>query len=176
MILSDDSIRALGCRHVISPWHDENVQPASYDVCLSPYFVRADGSIEHNDVFVLEPGELVLASTLEYVRTPDDLVVHVEGRSSWGRLGLLTHITAGYVDPGFEGNVTLELYNVGPHALELHTGTGSEPIAQLVFIRLDRPATEPYSDRRNKYQMSEGPVISKLSSFQVKPQTTERKD
>lgn len=169
MILSDASIMALKDTGVINFWRDGNVQPASYDVRLSPYFVRADGKVEHADVFTLPPGELVLASTLEFIRVPDDLVVHVEGRSSWGRLGLLTHITAGYIDPGFEGNVTLELYNVGPHPLELHTGLHSEPIAQLVFMRLDRPAVEPYSSSRgSKYQMSEGPVASKLSRFQVK--------
>lgn len=182
-MLSDKDIRSLALEYgdggpLVSPFDEDNLQPASYDVHLSPYLVDPfDRDHEIKDVsdkgyFVLKPDELWLGETSEWVNIPAGIAAKVEGRSSWGRLGLMTHITAGFVDPGFRGTITLELYNVGKHPLRLpvtrhrrdSNTTGIEPIAQVGFFRVPNASERPY-DVRGHYANQEGPTLSKLERF-----------
>ena len=165
---------------MVSPFDEDSLQPASYDVHLSPYLVdpfdsHRRGLIYHDDAvpyFVLPPNELWLGETSEWFNLPSDVAAKVEGRSSWGRLGLMTHITAGFVDPGFKGTITLELYNIGKHPLRLpvthhrrdSVTMGVEPIAQVGFFDLVTASEKPY-DVRGHYVNQEGPTQSKLSRF-----------
>jgi dCTP deaminase len=105
----------------------------------------------------IRPGSFVLAHTAEHVRIPDDLVAVVDGRSSFGRLGIMVHVTAGYIDPGFEGQITLELKNVGPAVVRLYVG---DRVCQIRFHRMTGPATKPYS---GKYQGNRGAVSSRVN-------------
>jgi dCTP deaminase len=181
VILSDRSIReqiAAG-RIGISPYDEALVQPASIDVRVDGRFlvfkrdshpfvdVREDlGDLteevvkEPSDPFILHPGQLVLAQTVEEIALPADLVARVDGKSSLGRLGLTIHSTAGWCDPGFEGTITLELSN------ELHMPITVWPgmaIGQVSFMRLDRPAERPYGSEGlgSKYQGQSGPTASR---------------
>lgn len=188
-MLSDGDIRDFAlnysyCRPLVSPFYEGNLQPASYDVHLSPYLVdpfdsHRRGLIYLDDAvpyFVLPPNELWLGETSEWFNIPSDIAAKVEGRSSWGRLGLMTHITAGFVDPGFKGTITLELYNVGKHPLRLpvtrhrqDSATADvEPIAQVGFFDLVTASEKPY-DVRGHYVNQEGPTTSKLSKFARRP-------
>lgn len=188
-MLSDGDIRDFAlnysyCRPLVSPFDEDNLQPASYDVHLSPYLVdpfdsHRRGLIYLDDAvpyFVLPPNELWLGETSEWFNIPSDIAAKVEGRSSWGRLGLMTHITAGFVDPGFKGTITLELYNVGKHPLRLpvtrhrqDSATADvEPIAQVGFFDLVTASEKPY-DVRGHYVDQEGPTTSKLSKFAMRP-------
>lgn len=157
------------------------IQPASVDLRLSPSFIvyrlphvpcidaRDPHSVEHyterveiaeGEAFVLQPGEFALGSTLERVRIPPDLVARVEGRSSIGRLAVVVHATAGFIDPGFEGQITLELSNLGRCAVKLYPGMR---ISQIVFHTMSSPAERPYGkERGSKYQGQEGPVTSRI--------------
>lgn len=142
---------------VITPYSDDYLQPSSYDVHLDSTFLVFDnhrtGLIDpavdnthlsrrvRQDEFVLHPGEFVLASTLERVDLNVNLAARVEGKSSLGRLGLQTHATAGFVDPGFVGSITLELSNVARFPIKLYAGM---KIGQLCFFRLDTPTDRPY--------------------------------
>jgi dCTP deaminase len=177
MVLSDRSIReeiALG-RVAIEPYDDALVQPSSVDVRVSGQFrvfrnnrqpfidVRRPSEdltdlveIAGDDPFILHPGEFVLGSTLERVRIPDDLVARLEGKSSLGRLGLLIHSTAGYIDPGWDGQITLELSNVATLPITIYFGMR---IGQISFLRLSTPADQTY---RGKYQGQSGPTASRL--------------
>ena len=161
MILSDKTIRSLLLTGElgISPLDDIQIQPASVDVRLGKSFsvlesssnsiLKMDTTIQYRNIidetFLLLPGQFVLASTMEYFRLPDNLTAFVEGRSSIGRLGLFIQ-NAGWVDPGFEGEITLELFNASSSAIELKTG---RRVGQLVFAQLDCNAEKPY---RGKYQ------------------------
>ena len=161
-VLSDGTIRELiDSGHLrIEPWDPSMVQPASVDVRLGNSFrVFHNHKIqsidlaspprdltEHVEVdpdgeFVIHPGEFVLGRTVEIVAIPDDIVCRIEGKSSLGRLGLIVHATAGFVDPGFEGTLTLEITNFNSVPIVLRPGL---PIAQLSFMALDRPAERPY--------------------------------
>jgi dCTP deaminase len=161
-VLSDGTIRRLveEGRIVIDPWDESRVQPASVDLTLGGSFrvfhnhrVTAidlrdppDNLTEQVDIsgdepFVIHPGEFCLGRTLEWVELPDDLVSRVEGKSSIGRLGLIVHATAGFVDPGWKGTLTLELNNLTRVPIKLYQGL---PIAQLSFMALDAPAERPY--------------------------------
>jgi dCTP deaminase len=161
-VLSDGTIRALIASGAVrvEPFEDTMVQPASIDLRLGPSFrvfhnhrVRvidlADPPrdlTEHVELadgepFVIHPGEFVLGRTEEWVELPDDLVARIEGKSSLGRLGLIVHATAGFVDPGFRGTLTLEITNLTRVPIVLWPG---KPIAQLSFMTLDRPAERPY--------------------------------
>jgi dCTP deaminase len=161
-VLSDASIRELvsSGRVKIEPWDDAMVQPASVDLRLGPSFrVFHNFRVESIDLaeppttltelveigpdepFVIHPGEFVLGSTEEYVELADDLVARIEGKSSLGRLGLIVHATAGFVDPGFRGTLTLEITNLTRVPIKLWAG---KPIAQLSFMTLDRAAERPY--------------------------------
>ncbi len=145
MILSDISIhdQIQKGRLLISPEPaDEQFQPTSIDLTLdrefqSPY---ADEPV-YQDRYLLGPGECVLATTQEYVQIPDDIVARVEGKSSWGRKFLLAHSTAGYVDPGFCGTITLELVNLSAVSQIVATG---DRIAQMSFHWVDQPVARPY--------------------------------
>jgi dCTP deaminase len=186
MILSDRDIRArLAVGDLqITPLDDPDlqIQPASVDLRLSAEFViyklphvpcidpRDPDSmsrytervhIAEGDAFILHPGEFALGSTVERVKIPDDLVANVEGRSSIGRLAVVVHATAGLVDPGFEGQITLEFANLGRVAVKLYPGMR---ISQLVFQTMTSPSERPYGPARgSKYQGQRGPVASRIS-------------
>ena len=180
MVLSDRDIRAeiTAGRIVIDPFIPEAVQPSSVDLHLDRRFrvfrnsrypfidVRADQpeltelvEIGGDDPFILHPGEFVLGSTFERVALPNDLVARLEGKSSLGRLGLLIHSTAGYVDPGWEGNLTLELSNVANLPITLYDGM---KIGQISFQRLSSPAEVGYGDASigSKYRGQRDPTAS----------------
>ena len=160
--LSDGTIRRLieEGRIGIDPYDPKMVQPSSIDVRLGDSFrvfhnhrvtaidlrdppqnLTEEVVIEDDEPFVIHPGEFCLGRTLEWVELPDDLVSRVEGKSSIGRLGLIVHATAGFVDPGWKGTLTLELNNLTRVPIKLYKGL---PIAQLSFMALDRPAERPY--------------------------------
>lgn len=173
-MLSDRDIKKLAkSKGLLYPLRDDCLQPASYDVHLGPYFLDTKTGEKRvacgaRSEFVLPPGELWLGATLEKFDLPANIAAQVEGRSSWGRLGLLTHITAGFIDPGFSGHVTLELYNVNSYPLVLPTvfdllldSTGVEPIAQVSFTKLSSKAKEPYSVKGH-YRNPIGPQLSRL--------------
>jgi dCTP deaminase len=180
VILSDRDIRAeiAAGRIVIDPYTPEAVQPSSVDLHLDrrfrvfrnsryPYIdVRTDQpeltelvEIGGDEPFILHPGEFVLGSTFERVELPNDLVARLEGKSSLGRLGLLIHSTAGYVDPGWEGNLTLELSNVANLPITLYDGM---KIGQISFQRLSSPVEIGYGDARigSKYRGQRDPTAS----------------
>ncbi len=122
--------------------------------------------IDEKEGFVLHPGEFVLGTTVEAVNIPDDLVGRLEGRSSLGRLGLVVHATAGFIDPGFEGQITLEMQNIGSQPLLLRP---HQRICQLCFIRMTQAAGTPYHKKKDtKYHGQFGPVASRISKEQRK--------
>ncbi len=160
--ISDGTLRRLveEGRLVVEPWDPEMVQPASIDLRLGDSFrvfsnhkvtaidlrdmppnLTDEVTIGPDEPFVIHPGEFCLGRTLERVELPDDLVARVEGKSSLGRLGLIVHATAGFVDPGWSGTLTLELNNLTRVPIKLYAGL---PIAQLSVMALDRPAERPY--------------------------------
>jgi len=181
MLLSDRDIKAeldTG-RLALEPYDVGLVQPSSIDVRLDRFFrvfnnsrythidpaeqqdelttlVEPDG----DEAFVLHPGEFVLGSTLEIVSLPDDLAGRLEGKSSLGRLGLLTHSTAGFIDPGFSGHITLELSNVANLPIMLWPGM---KIGQLCLFRMSTPAEYPYGSEiyGSRYQGQRGPTPSR---------------
>ncbi len=171
MILSDKTILEMveSGTLVITPFEREQVQPASMDIRLGNTFCIVEDSptgiitLEHeisckairSDTYLLLPGQFVLATTVEYFELPNDLTAFVEGRSSLGRMGLFIQ-NAGWVDPGFKGEVTLELYNANRCAIELKAG---RRIGQLVFVKMDVPALNPYN---GKYQGQKGATASRV--------------
>lgn len=181
MLLSDHDIADLiaSGRAGITPYDPALVQPASIDVRLDRYFRLFDNhkyavidpaaeqpgltrlvDVGASEPFVLHPGEFVLGSTLERVRLPDDVAARLEGKSSLGRLGLLTHSTAGFIDPGFDGHVTLELSNTATMPILLYPGM---KIGQLCFFQLTSPAERPYGTGAigSRYQGQRGPTASR---------------
>ncbi len=181
MILSDRDVKAQieAGRIVIEPYDATCIQPSSVDVKISNLFrvfrnhtagvidVKKDMTdltelveIPMDGVFMLHPGEFVLGSTLERVGVPDDLVARVEGKSSLGRLGLLIHSTAGFIDAGFDGHVTLELANVANLPITLYPGM---KIGQVSFMKMTSPAENPYGSgaKGSKYQGQRGPTPSR---------------
>jgi dCTP deaminase len=182
MVLSDRTIRAEieAGRVVIEPYDPDLIQPSSIDVRVDrrfrvfnnaryPYIdVRQpmEGltelvEVNDEDPFILHPGEFVLGQTLERVTLPDDLVARLEGKSSLGRLGLLIHSTAGFVDSGFSGNLTLELSNVANLPITIYRGM---LIGQISFMRMDGPVERPYGsgDTGSKYQGQGEPTPSRF--------------
>lgn len=117
--------------------------------------------IDENDAFIIHPNEFALATTYEYVKVPDDLVARVEGRSSMGRLGVTMHVTAGFIDPGFEGKITLEISNIGTMPVALYPG---QRVCQIVFETMTSPSEKPYGhpDRNSKYMKQQSPESSKI--------------
>src|SRR6476619_7471297 len=187
--LSDGTIRRLLAdgRVKVEPFDEAMIQPASVDLKLGPSFrVFHNFRVESIDIadppqgltekvdiaddepFVVHPGEFVLGRTAEYVEMPDDLVSRVEGKSSLGRLGLIVHATAGFVDPGFQGTLTLEITNLTRVPIKLWSG---KPIAQLSFMELDKEAERPYGhpDLGSHYQ---GQVASTESRYEGGPAGT----
>jgi dCTP deaminase len=181
VLLSDRDLRKEvdSGRLVLEPFDDVMVQPSSIDVRLDRFFrvfnntryTHIDPSIQQDDLtsvveaddeepFVLHPGEFVLGSTFELVKLPDDLAGRLEGKSSLGRLGLLTHSTAGFIDPGFEGHITLELSNVANLPITLWPGM---KIGQLCLFRLSSSAEHPYGSAQagSRYQGQRGPTPSR---------------
>jgi dCTP deaminase len=181
VILSDRDIRSRLAegRIIIDPLDEACIQPSSIDVKVSSLFrvfrnhtaavidVKQDLTdltelveIDPDGVFMLHPGEFVLGSTLERIGVPDDLVARVEGKSSLGRLGLLIHSTAGFIDAGFDGHVTLELANVANLPITLYPGM---KIGQISFMTMTSPAENPYGKgaRGSKYQGQRGPTPSR---------------
>jgi dCTP deaminase len=181
MLLSDRDIRDAvdAGRLVLDPWEPGLIQPSSIDVRLDRYFrvfnnsqyTHIDPAQQQDDLttlvepkdedpFVLHPGEFVLGSTLEVVTLPDDLAGRLEGKSSLGRLGLLTHSTAGFIDPGFTGHITLELSNVANLPITLWPGM---KIGQLCLFRLSSAAENPYGSTAagSRYQGQRGPTPSR---------------
>lgn len=181
MLLSDQDLRkeVESGRLLLDPFDVEMVQPSSIDVRLDRFFrvfnntkyTHIDPSMQQdeltslveapeNEPFVLHPGEFVLGSTYEMVTLPDDLAGRLEGKSSLGRLGLLTHSTAGFIDPGFSGHITLELSNVANLPITLHPGM---KIGQLCLFKLSSPAEHPYGSKQagSRYQGQRGPTPSR---------------
>jgi dCTP deaminase len=187
VLLSDRDILAeiAAKRILLEPYDEAMVQPSSIDFRLDRFFrvfenhryPHIDPAADQPDLtrevepvgdepFILHPGEFVLGSTFEVVTLPDDLAARVEGKSSLGRLGLLTHATAGFVDPGFSGHVTLELANVATLPIKLYPGM---KIGQLCFFRLSSPAAHPYGSAKygSRYQGQRGPTPSRsYANFQ----------
>jgi len=190
VLLSDRDLRAEidGGRVALEPFDAGMIQPSSIDVRLDRLFrtfenhkyPHIDPATEQHDLtrlvetepdeaFVLHPGEFVLASTYEVITLPDDIAGRLEGKSSLGRLGLLTHSTAGFIDPGFSGHVTLELSNVATLPIMLWPGM---KIGQLCLFRLSSPAEHPYGSSvyGSRYQGQRGPTPSKSwLNFHVTP-------
>ena len=181
MLLSDRDIRTEieSGRVVVEPFDEVMIQPSSVDVRLDKFFrvfenhkySVIDPSIEQpeltreviaegDEAFILHPGEFVLASTYEVITLPDDIAGRLEGKSSLGRLGLLTHSTAGFIDPGFSGHITLELSNVANLPVKLFPGM---KIGQLCLIKLSSPAEHPYGSAiySSRYQGQRGPTPSR---------------
>ncbi|GAB2997407.1 dCTP deaminase [Saccharothrix stipae] len=181
MLLSDRDLRkeVESGRLVLEPFDDVMVQPSSIDVRLDRFFrvfnntryTHIDPAMQQDDLtslvepadeepFVLHPGEFVLGSTFELVTLPDDLAGRLEGKSSLGRLGLLTHSTAGFIDPGFSGHITLELSNVANLPITLWPGM---KIGQLCLFRLSSSAEHPYGSTQagSRYQGQRGPTPSR---------------
>jgi dCTP deaminase len=181
VLLSDRDLRsAIASGHVrLDPFDPSMIQPSSIDVRLDRFFRTFENhryahidpaqdqpeltrlvEADPREAFVLHPGEFVLASTYEVVTLPNDIAGRLEGKSSLGRLGLLTHSTAGFIDPGFSGHVTLELSNVATLPIKLWPGM---KIGQLCLFKLSSPAEEPYgsSVHGSRYQDQRGPTASK---------------
>ncbi len=181
VLLSDRDIRAEldAGRVVLDPYEPAMIQPSSIDVRLDKLFRLFDNhkypfidpsqeqpeltrlvEVDAGEPLVLHPGEFVLGSTFETVTLPDDVAARLEGKSSLGRLGLLTHSTAGFIDPGFSGHVTLELSNVATLPITLWPGM---KIGQLCFFRLSSPAENPYGSGLygSRYQGQRGPTASR---------------
>lgn len=171
MVLSDGEIKEYldAKKLVVEPIDDVQIQPASIDIRLGDTFcivdnssnniIRLDDEVNYKvikqDSYILLPGQFVLATTIEYVSLPNDLTAFVEGRSSLGRLGIFIQ-NAGWVDPGFEGEITLELFNASRCAIELRAG---HRIGQLVFAKTEKNAVNPYS---GKYQKQRGATGSRV--------------
>ncbi|MBE6488148.1 MAG: dCTP deaminase [Methanosphaera stadtmanae] len=168
---------------------DKQIQPSSVDLRLGdefkgftivtkPFIDPFDDTdletymneitVEKGEPFIIHPGEFTLATTYETVCLPDDIVARVEGRSSMGRLGITMHVTAGYIDPGFEGKITLEISNIGKMPVALYPG---QRVCQIVFETMTSPANKPYGheDRDSKYMGQKGPQVSKIKEdFDIK--------
>ena len=184
-ILSDKELRKYlnEGKIVIDPLIDEKqIQPSSiemrigdeikvFKVIRKPYLDPKDQDdiasymesmiIEEGEAFIIHPNEFALATTYEYVKVPDDLVARVEGRSSMGRLGVTMHVTAGFIDPGFEGKITLEISNIGAMPVALYPG---QRVCQIVFETMTSPAEKPYGhpDRNSKYMGQKRPESSRI--------------
>jgi dCTP deaminase len=181
VLLSDRDIKAeiSAGRVKVEPFDGAMIQPSSVDVRLDRFFrvfenhkysvidpsieqsdLTREVAVEANEEFILHPGEFVLASTYEIITLPDDIAGRLEGKSSLGRLGLLTHSTAGFIDPGFSGHITLELSNVANLPVKLFPGM---KIGQLCLIKLSSPAENPYGSALygSRYQGQRGPTASK---------------
>ncbi len=175
MILSDSTLKKMlqSGELLVDPITPEQIQPASIDLRLSDHFlkvnentldvIRLDSELKYEELnqseIIIPPHSFLLATTREYIRLPNDLTAFVEGRSSIGRIGLFIQ-NAGWVDPGFEGTITLELYNANRLPIRLQEG---RRICQLVFARMDQVADRPY---QGKYQGQQGATGSRIAQEQ----------
>ena len=178
-MLNDTDIRERCLeKHMITPFHDEQLQPCSYDVTLSKSIIRFFGrgeinAMDHtlhdleylrmimNDTgYVLDPNEFILGSTNEGVTIPKNIAARFEGKSSLGRIGLAAHVTAGFIDPGFSGDITLEIKNLNNHPIRIFTGMR---IGQLCFFELDNDVSRSYGSDGlgSHYQNQSGPTESR---------------
>ncbi len=189
-ILSDTDIKKYLDRGkiIIHPLEDPDIQiqPSSVDLRIGSEFkgfriirkpvidpmdksdlesYMESSYLEEGEPFIIHPGEFALATTYETVKLPNDLVARVEGRSSMGRLGITMHVTAGYIDPGFHGKITLEISNIGKMPVALYTG---QRVCQIVFETMTSPSEKPYGhpDRDSKYMGQERPLTSKIKQDQ----------
>jgi dCTP deaminase len=181
MLMSDRDIRAsIEAGQIgLEPLDMSLLQPSSFDVRIDRFFRLFDNhkyafidpaeqqddltrfiEVAPDEPFILHPGEFVLGSTYEFVKLPDNIAARLEGKSSLGRLGLVTHSTAGFVDPGFNGHVTLELSNMATLPIKLWPGM---KIGQLCFFQLSSPSETPYGSDKylNRYQGQRGPTASR---------------
>ena len=181
MLMSDRDIRAsIEANQIgLEPLDMDLLQPSSFDVRIDRFFRLFDNhkyafidpaeqqddltrlvEVAADEPFILHPGEFVLGSTYEFVSLPDNIAARLEGKSSLGRLGLVTHSTAGFVDPGFNGHVTLELSNMATLPIKLWPGM---KIGQLCFFQLSSPSETPYGSAKylNRYQGQRGPTASR---------------
>ena len=181
MLMSDRDIRAsIEAGQIgLEPLDMSLLQPSSFDVRIDRFFRLFDNhkyafidpaeqqddltrfvEVGPDEPFILHPGEFVLGSTYEFVKLPDNVAARLEGKSSLGRLGLVTHSTAGFVDPGFNGHVTLELSNMATLPIKLWPGM---KIGQLCFFQLSSPSETPYGSEKylNRYQGQRGPTASR---------------
>jgi dCTP deaminase len=167
MILSDkdiDHIIKSGKAFLINPYNEEMLQPNSIDLTLGDELKTVGGkSIDlRQSSYKIKPMEFLLGSTMEKVHIPHDLCGHIDGKSSIGRLGVFVHVSSGFIDSGFTGNVTLEIFNCSDKEFELYHGMS---ICQIVFETLTSPVAKPYGTRGNHYQGSEGTVLSKYEGL-----------
>lgn len=165
-VLCDRTLRRLqGVEFDVAPWDDARVQPASLDVCFGNKLLvpRVKGGdlawhervIGNDDFYILGRGEFALGHTLERVTLGARIGAQLAGRSSWGRMGLAIHITAGWIDPGFDGHITLELHNIGPVPLHIRPG---DSIGQLILHLLDEPCAKPYVGRYSNADTVQAPL------------------
>lgn len=163
MILSDkdiDHIIKSGKAFLVNPYNEEMLQPNSIDLTLGDELKKIDGkSIDlRQSSYKLKPQEFLLGSTSEKIHMPHDLCGHIDGKSSIGRLGVFVHVSSGFIDSGFTGNITLEIYNASDREFGLYHGMD---ICQILFQTLTSPVMKPYGTRGNHYNGSEGTVLSK---------------
>lgn len=169
MLLSDNDImlETLNERLVIDPFESGNIQPASIDIRLDRHFIhwapgsKTDGIPKEAEVFTIMPQQFILGQTFERIKLPDNIAGRIEGKSSWGRRGLTIHVTAGYIDPGFDGKLTLEICNMSNRPIVLQAG---DKIGQISFVYLNTPALRPYGhpDLGSHYQNQSMPQESAL--------------
>jgi len=181
MLLSDKTIKDLIKKRelIIEPFNESLVGPSSVDLRLGTEFlvfdetkvsaidVRQDVShymkkiiVPMGESITIQPGMFLLATTLEYIKLPDYISARIEGKSSLARLGLIIHSTGGFIDAGFEGQLTLELSNVNRVPIKLYVGM---PICQIAFILQDKPSEQPYWKRKtSKYKKQKGPIPSRI--------------
>ncbi len=178
MVLSDVDIRKRLSKDLkISPFSEESIQPSSYDLHLASKFIIFDNhfteiidvkakntnskivDVKDEGYFLIHPNNFILGATQEIVKIPNDLVARIEGKSSIGRLGLIIHATAGYVDPGFEGTLTLEMFNLSSLPIKIYVNM---KIAQLSFLEMTSPSSKKYGEYNNKYQNQIDPTESML--------------
>lgn len=182
MLLNDSDIRRLSTnKRIVYPFREDQLQPASYDVTLDSHIVRFVGNgaidaatkvllgeLDYHDYdipeeqgYVLDPGEFILGCTYEYVTLPSNIASRFEGKSSLGRLGLATHVTAGFIDPGFQGQITLEIKNMNRVPIGIFPGMR---IGQLCFFET-KPVEHPYGSEEagSHYQRQIGPTVARIS-------------
>ena len=163
MILSDTTIYDVIVNkqiYLVNPFNEEMLQANSIDLTLGRELKNIHGKCIDlsQDSYKIKPNEFLLGSTDERIQVPHDLVAHIDGKSSIGRLGVFIHVSSGFIDSGYVGDITLEIYNCSDKEFELYHGM---PICQIVFETLTAPVTKPYGRRNNHYQHSHGTVLSK---------------
>ena len=166
MILSDKTIKEkIKNKEInIKPYKKENIQPSSIDLRLGYNLKTVNGkllsTLENGETYTIKPNEFLLGSTLETITLPHNITAMVDGKSSMARLGLGVHVTAGFIDPGFKGNITLEIYNISDEPITLEYGLC---LCQIIFFKMTSTVENPYGSEKlnSHYQNSNGTVISR---------------